>query len=347
MHRTTNGIWIAISRLLAIVGLGSLLAASAAPAANAQTLPQRDGETHGGVKTCAGGPCHGHASPTRKKRVFLDEATIWRRDDLHARAYDVLRNERSVRIAKNLGLAEKAHEAKLCLDCHADNVPANLRGKQFRLDEGVGCEACHGGSARWVKRHATGTPHAENLELGMYPADDPAKRAELCLSCHYGTKEKFVDHRLMGAGHPRQSFELHVFTQTQPAHFEMDADYAARGKRSAAGLEVWAIGQAVAARHVLDVLLDPQLSKEGIWPEFVLFDCHACHHAMSEERWRPRPSVALGPGLARLNDSSFLMLRHAMLLLAPERAEAFQRDTRALLDVYAGGVRERGIAQAA
>jgi hypothetical protein len=333
----------ALPWLCALLGLCGLGIASAPTVARAQALPQQDGETHGGVKTCAGGPCHGHAGPTSKKRVFLDEASIWRRHDLHARAYDVLLNERSVRIAKNLGLAEKAHEAKLCLDCHADNVPANLRGKQFRLDEGVGCEACHGGAGRWLKRHATGTPHAENLALGMYPADDPAKRAELCLSCHYGNKDKFVDHRLMGAGHPRQSFELHVFTQTQPAHYEMDADYAQRGKQTPAGVQVWAVGQAVAARHVLDILLDPQLSKEGIWPEFVLFDCHACHHDMSEERWRPRPSVGLGPGLARLNDSSFLMLRHSMLLLEPERAAAFQRDTRALHQATSRGAGDQDV----
>lgn len=313
-----------------------------ASAAGAQTLPQQDGEVHGGVKTCAGGPCHGHASPV-DKAVMLDEAIVWRRHDLHARAYDVLLNERSVRIAKNLGLREKAHEAKLCLDCHADFVPTEQRGRRFRLDEGVGCEACHGGSGRWLKRHSTGTSHRENLDLGMYPTDDPVKRAELCLSCHYGTREKFVDHRLMGAGHPRQSFELHVFTQTQPAHYQIDADYVERGKRAPDGIEVWATGQAVAARHVLDVLLDPELSKEGIWPEFVLFDCHACHHDMSDDRWRPRPSVGLGPGLARLNDSSFLMLRHAMRLLEPERASAFQRDTRALHQATSRGVGDQQV----
>jgi hypothetical protein len=59
---------------------------------------------------------------------------------------------------------------------------------------------------------------------------------------------------------------------------------------------------------------------------------------MSEERWRPRPSVGLGPGLARLNDSSFLMLRHSMLLLQPEKAEAFRRDTYALHQATSRGV---------
>ena len=49
-------------------------------------------------------------------------------------------------------------------------------------------------------------------------------RAGLCLSCHFGNQEKFVTHRMMGAGHPRMSFELDTFTQLQPAHFVVDED---------------------------------------------------------------------------------------------------------------------------
>jgi hypothetical protein len=320
------------ARLRAAARLAGLCGALCAAPAAAQ-LPQFSGDAHLGVKECAGAPCHGHSAPTQK-RVRLDEASVWRRHDVHARAYDVLFNQDSARMAKNLGLGSAA-SAKLCLDCHADN--AAKRGARFSLEEGVSCEACHGGSARYVQSHAAGQSHAQNLAQGMYPTDDPVARAELCLSCHFGIEQKFVDHKLMGAGHPRQSFELHVFTQTQPAHYEIDADYGQRGKQAPAGVKVWAIGQAVAARHLLDALLDPEMSREGIWPEFVLFDCHACHHKMSEERWRPRPSVGLGPGLARLNDSSFLMLRHAMLQLQPERAEAFQRDTRALHEAVSRG----------
>ena len=49
-----------------------------------------------------------------------------------------------------------------------------------------------------------------------------------CLSCHFGDETKFVTHRLMGAGHPRLSFELDTFTAIEPAHFDVDDDYRAR-----------------------------------------------------------------------------------------------------------------------
>jgi hypothetical protein len=236
-----------------------------------------------------------------------------------------------VKIAKNLGLKQPAHQAPLCLDCHADYPPAEKRGEKFSMDDGIGCEGCHGGSERWLKDHDNeGRTHAQNIETGMYPTDDPVARAELCLSCHFGNKQKFVDHRLMGAGHPRQSFELALFTQIQPAHFARDDDYKARGKLSTSSAQTWAIGQAVAVRELAKALLDPDMSRDGVWPEFVLFDCHACHHPMSEARWRPRPSTGLPPGVARLDDASLLMLRHALVAVDSAAADALRGELRAL-----------------
>ena len=300
-------------------------------------LPQNDSNLHHGVKTCAGAPCHGHRE-IQEEPIWLNEATLWRQEDLHARAYDVLLNAESKKIAKNLQLSKPAHQAKICLDCHSDNVPSEFRGEQFKISEGIGCEACHGGSEKWLRSHATGSSHAANISRGMYPTDQPEKRAELCLSCHFGTESKFVDHQLMGAGHPRQSFELYVFTQLMPAHYAIDQDYLDRKKQAPGGAQTWAIGQAEAVNQVLQTLLDPNRSAHGIWPEFVLFDCHACHHPLSDERWRPRPSVGLGPGLARLNDANFLMLRHSMELISPKSAERFQQLVRSLHHAMSDGV---------
>ena len=98
--------------------------ATSAPAQE-WTLPQNDGNVHEGVKSCVGAPCHGNKS-RQGGRVWLNEGSIWRTEDLHSRAFDVLYNKRSQRMAKNLGLEEPAHEAKLCLDCHADFVPDRL-----------------------------------------------------------------------------------------------------------------------------------------------------------------------------------------------------------------------------
>jgi hypothetical protein len=319
----------------------ALLAAALVPiaasrGAGGQTLPQDDGLVHQGVASCAGAACHGASQPGRQAVLQTEHAT-WLSRDAHARAYQVLFEARSERIARNLGLAEPAHRARVCLDCHADAVPEGRRGERFSLEDGVGCEACHGGAERWLASHAAGNTHSRNVELGMYPTDDPRARADLCLSCHLGDERKFVSHRLMGAGHPRQSFELHVFSQIQPAHYAVDEDYARRVKDAAPGVKVWAIGQAVAVREILDGWLDPARARDGIWPEFVFFDCHACHHPLSDTRWRPRPGVGLGPGVARLNDASFLMLRHALAAVDPAGAEALRRELRGFHASVSGG----------
>jgi hypothetical protein len=144
--------------------------------------------------------------------------------------------------------------------------------------------------------------------------------ARLCLSCHFGNKDKFVTHRIMGAGHPRISFELDTFTQTQPPHFVADADWERRKGRWD-GVRVWAIGQALAAQEQLDVILDPKRGRDGLFPELVVFDCHACHHPMSDTRWKPR--VGTRPGTIRFNDANLLMLRQIVRATFPSDAAAF------------------------
>ncbi len=306
------------------------LAASCVVAASAEPiLPQNDGRVHMGVSTCRGPVCH--TSAERMEHIEGDEWFRWHQEDRHSQAYAVLKSPASKRIARNLGSRENPWEMRVCLDCHADHVPPDRRGPQFSLSSGVGCEACHGGSQAWVNRHDDGRPHAENVADGMYPTDEPIARAALCVSCHFGTKDKFVTHRIMGAGHPRMSFELQVFSNVQPAHFTIDDDYRARGKQAAEGTKIWAIGQAIAVRASLDALLDPKRNRDGLWPELVLFDCHACHHPMSERRWKPKPSAALlGPGVPRLNDASFLMTRYAFAAVDAAGAAAFRDDIREL-----------------
>jgi hypothetical protein len=111
------------------------------------------------------------------------------------------------------------------------------------------------------------------------------------------------------------SFELDTFTVVEPAHFKIDADWEKR-KRLWNGVKVWAIGQAVAVSEMMGVLADPKRSHDGMFPELVLFDCHACHHPMSERRWAPRVA-GLGPGVVRLNDSSMLMARQIAKVTDP------------------------------
>ncbi|MDA0262433.1 MAG: multiheme c-type cytochrome [Proteobacteria bacterium] len=274
---------------------------------NAQVLPQYGKDKHLGVASCAGSTCHGGVQAYKDSPVLQNEYVTWQREDRHAKAYQILLNDRSKRIAANLGLPA-AHTAKICLDCHSDNVAQETRGRQFQVSDGVGCESCHGGSVRWLGTHVAGASHQENVQAGLYPTENPVKRAELCLSCHFGDGKKFVTHRIMGAGHPRMSFELDTFTAIQPAHYRLDSDYRKR-KQVLNGVQTWAIGQAIHLRELLEAMIDPEMGRDGIFPELVLFDCHACHHPMSNLRWQKRDSSPLGPGIVRINDSNMIMLR--------------------------------------
>ena len=285
---------------------------------SAQELPQFGEDKHLGVRECAGGPCHGSATPVGE-RVKENEHTIWLRRDRHAMAYKSLLTERSESIAKNYGLSKPAHESPLCLDCHSDN--ATNRVEDFRVEDGVGCESCHGGSERYLKTHTSSTrQHKDNLEMGMYPTDDPVKRAELCMGCHLGTSKKFVRHRMLGAGHPRLRFELDSYQETQPPHFTLDDDYSARGKIVTEPVKLWAVGQAVQVRELLRALADPKRNQDGIWPEFSVLDCYTCHHSMEDKRRPSGRARGLGtdPGTPRLNDAGFLMLRHILAGIDPE-----------------------------
>jgi len=296
-----------------LVGAIGAIGLSLPEPASAQELPQYGPDRHLGVRECAGGPCHGSATPVGE-RVKENEHTIWLRRDRHAQAYKELLTDRAKSIAKNYGLKEPAEKSEECLNCHSDNATNRVEG--FRLEDGVGCEACHGGAERWLKTHTSSTrTHQQNLDDGMYPTDDPVKRAELCLGCHFGSENKSVRHRMLGAGHPRLRFELDSYQVTQPAHFTVDSDYVERGKKVTEPVKLWAIGQAVQVRETLEALADPKRNQDGIWPEFALMDCYTCHHSMEEIRRPSGRARGLGtdPGTPRLNDAGFLMLRHILV----------------------------------
>jgi hypothetical protein len=318
--------------------LACLLAAASVPAAS--PLPQYSRDQSLGVASCASSLCHGAVETWKNSRVLQNEYVTWSRSDKHARAYAVLLNARSQEIARKLGLKEPAHRSGLCLDCHAHNVPAALRGERFVLSDGVTCEACHGPAERWIRSHVEPrASHAGNLANGLYPISDPVAQARLCLSCHFGNPQKLVTHRIMAAGHPRLSFELDTFTRIQPPHFEAGVDRAGSkpaDMRLSDGIRRWAIGQALAAHELLDILNDPNRGRDGLFPELVLFDCHACHHSMSDPR-NAGGRLGVGPGVVRLNDASLLMVRHIARSVDAEDAARLARQVSRLHRAVATG----------
>ena len=332
--------WIRLGLLLACLLLQG-------HSATAQTLPDKSRDQTLGVVTCASALCHGSIASWNGSPVNQNEYVVWSRLDKHARAYHLLLNDKSRRIAANLALPQPAHQSKLCLDCHAHN-PAPASAPAHSVTDGISCEGCHGPAQRWIASHTEpGATHRSNLANGMYASDQPLARAKLCLSCHFGANDKYVTHRIMAAGHPRMSFEMETFTNLQPAHFKVDADYLQR-KGNFDGVKIWAIGQAVAVATQIDILLDPKRGRDGLFPELTLFDCHACHHPMAETRWKPRGNFgkSISPGLVRLNDSGMLMLRLILRQTDPALGERFVQSVAQLNLAMAGNgdLSERALA---
>lgn len=298
-------------------------------ASRAATFPQQDTRKHLGVASCASSTCHGAVSESSESNIWRNEYRIWSQHDKHAQAYKVLQNAQSKSIAAKLGIAD-ATKAKECLDCHADNVASSVRGPKFQITDGIGCEACHGGAEAWIKSHTdTQATHEKNLQSGMYPTEDPVARAELCLSCHLGNDNQFATHRIMGAGHPRMSFELDTFTVLQPAHYNVDDDYRKR-KGEIVDPVMWAVGQVQTARRLLKLMDSHWFKANSLSPEPSFFDCHACHHPMDDLRWQSADlQGGLPPGTVRLNDAPLTMLRVIVARKAPDQLSALLNATRA------------------
>lgn len=293
---------------VSIIAFALLVAAVNANAAGPIKLPYELPARHMGVSTCSSTVCHGSTKSNSNYNVQLNEYITWSHQDMHAKAYSVLLNERSRAIAAKMGIGE-ASKAKICLDCHTDNVPAEMRGKEFNLTDGIGCEACHGGAEKWIETHTTQkTTYEQNLERGMYPTANVQQRAALCLSCHVGNADKFATHRIMGAGHPRLSFELDTFLALMPAHHQIDKDYAQR-KPTYSRTAVWAYGQLESARTQAQ-LVQQHFSRDGAtFPELALFSCHSCHESsMHKLDWmRGLTTTGNPPGSVPLNDGHLRM----------------------------------------
>ena len=269
--------------------------------------PLRATETARGlaVSSCSSTACHG-GPKAGNHDVHSFAATLWIDGDPHARAYEVLHDPRSQRMARLLGIGP-AHEARQCLACHSVQAESRAPLPKDVLADGVGCAACHGDATQWEGRHflpewKTLSPD-ERAALGYRDLGSPRERAATCVRCHVGAADREVDHDLIAAGHPRLFFELATFQRLWPRHWsprgraEATADFTARS---------WAVGQAAALEAVAELLdtrarraarpaSEPEASHARRWPEFAEFDCYSCHQSLGPnagahaDRSRPRP----------------------------------------------------------
>jgi hypothetical protein len=293
-------------------------------------------DTFSGVSSCASTVCHGGPAPKPDGVVLQNEYTTWFRHDAHAKAFETLLGKESKIIAKHLGI-EHPESANECLQCHATNVPESQRGKRFRLSDGVGCESCHGPSGTYLKSHTQkGRSHKDNIKDGMYDLVTLTNRAKVCSECHVGNDLQHIDHRLIGAGHPRLSFELDTYSIVQPRHWDVDQDYVER-KEKYESPKAWLVGQAYRSKEMLLALQSESRSKYGVMPELSNYYCYSCHHDLSKEEWKTR-SYNGRPGELRLNISSLKVVSLALQSLDSSLASALSRDLSLLHDAHIKGL---------
>lgn len=282
-----------------------------------------------GATTCGQSTCHSAEKPWPNSSVTQREFVTWSEKDPHAKSFQTLQTAKANQIARDLGFPS-ATSAKLCLDCHSFNISQKHREETFNQAEGVTCEACHGPASEWLGVHQAGLYfYQRNIDEGMYPTTHPTRRAELCLSCHMGTSEKFVDHRMFVAGHPRLPFELGFYTWFSEAtpgrhagysHFKVDDDYLQR-KPWPFGIRVWSIGQAVQMRKLMELMTDPKTGQEGLFPEFAFFECHSCHNTGLDGR-----NATSSTGVPRINDANAYFVQLAATLVDKSLANQLRSD---------------------
>ena len=273
-----------------------------------------------GPGSCAATSCHGSVKPIDGSRILQNEYSTWIIKDKHGRAYQALTGDVGERMARILQVGTQAEEAPKCLACHALYSKAELRGREFEISEGVSCENCHGPASAWLGPHTTRSwPHEKSIALGMYDTRDVIHRTERCMECHLGTKDKFVDHEMIAAGHPDLFFELDSFSAVMPRHWKVPRETEpGKPAEDAAwvGVRDWSTGQAVQLRAEMERLTwrakGERFDRKDVWPEYSELSCFACHHALgpAKDSWRQEHGyVGRRPGDPAWNSSRYAVFR--------------------------------------
>jgi hypothetical protein len=220
----------------------------AAPAVLSAKEPRQIRESGGafvGSVGCKSSSCHGGAGPKRSQYF------TWSQKDFHTKAYAVLLNSRSERIAESLGIPAAQTSAR-CTTCHSptQSVAQSRLTASAHPDEGVSCENCHGAASGWLRGHTRSDwTYATRVAAGMRDLRGPYLRATACVACHQNLAPE-----LLRAGHPDLFFELDSQSVAQPKHWQ-DPD-------SWTGLREWLTGQAVALREMSWALASDPISDD-------------------------------------------------------------------------------------
>ena len=296
-----------------------------------------------GVASCANSGCHGSTQPLNTTRILQNEYYTWLSTDRHAQAYNILFNDRSARVARNMRLKGKAYQEPVCLDCHTTNVPTRLVAGKVDPEDGVQCEACHGPASGWRAEHTqAGWTHEQSVARGMTDLRNIPTRASNCLSCHLGNNSKEVDHELIASGHPILAFELDNYTETMPPHWRRGKDAQTADTH---GARAFAVGQSAAFSQSLDNLA--RHARGDKWPEFSDMSCINCHHSLETSGWRQDRGWPGRAGLPSWSPQHWAVLRLLVGRANPSARAQLDSDVQSIAARVARMNDTNGVAQAA
>ncbi|MGO8898132.1 MAG: multiheme c-type cytochrome [Isosphaeraceae bacterium] len=282
--------------VLILPGCGQNQAQTAKPCPPAATVSFASSLTGSG--SCSAVACHGSIARVARSNVRRNEHTTWITQDPHSSAYQTLLGDRSERIVLNLsawaGPVLPAERDERCLACHTTPRPeAELEVTATLNQDGVGCESCHGGAAKWLGPHTTERwkgldSKIKEREYGLRATKELAQRVKVCTGCHVGRRSpdglppQEVNHDLIAAGHPRLNFEFAAYQENLPVHWDEKERNAAADFPALA----WAVGQLATTKAALELLRRRAACGTSPWPEFSEFSCFSCHHELADEEWR-------------------------------------------------------------
>ncbi|MBC8327690.1 MAG: hypothetical protein ISR76_09620 [Planctomycetes bacterium] len=146
-------------------------------AAHAAMLASK--EAYLGSKSCK--MCHNKAETG-------DSYDCWENSG-HAKAFETLKGEAAKKIAAELGLKDAA-KAPECLKCHVTGAAflgdEERFGKKFSLEDGVGCESCHGPAGGHIdgRKAAKATKVPTDRLPELPPGELVVPDLALCSQCH-------------------------------------------------------------------------------------------------------------------------------------------------------------------
>jgi hypothetical protein len=194
---------IAVILSLAVIALGTVQAAGdvqeeAKKDAKKAEAEKKEAPKHQyvGVSKCA--MCH-------KAKARGNQVAAWE-NARHSKAYETLGTDKAKEIAKKMEIDDPQKSPK-CLKCHvtAYGVDKELLGPKYTMEEGVGCESCHGPGGDYMKLSIM-KDREKSVAAGLVVPTE-----ELCVSCHNEespTYVKFVyKEKVAKIAHPRPKAE--------------------------------------------------------------------------------------------------------------------------------------------